>query len=342
MLMVGFRGLEVGKGDPILDEIRTRGLGGVVLFDYDVPTGQAVRNIASPEQVQALTAALQAAAATPLWIAVDHEGGLVTRLKEEYGFPATRSHSALGAAGDVEATYTQAVQMGETLASCGINLNLAPVVDLCANLDNPIIARYERCFAAAAAAVAEHASAFVRGHHTHGIRCTLKHFPGHGSSTADSHLGLVDVSETWAETELEPYTALIQAGLADAIMTAHVFNTRLDPDYPATLSAAVIDGLLRGRLGYEGVVISDDMQMGAITRHYGFNAAIRRALEAGVDILAFANQMVYQPDVTTRAAAEITRLVKEGTVPAARIEASYRRIMALKEKNLMAWATGII
>lgn len=142
----------------------------------------------------------------------------------------------------------------------------------------------------------------------------------------------MDVTKTWSRSELEPFANIIRAGQADAIMTAHVFNANLDPDYPATLSKPIITGILRGELGYDGVVISDDVQMGAITSQFGFETAVQKAIEAGVDIIAIANNLVYEEDIGTRAVALIQRLVAAGTVSEARIDQSYQRIRRLKSR----------
>ena len=332
MLMVGFRGLEVNNEHFIVQDIRERHVGGVVLFDYDVPTQRAVRNIESPSQVKALIASLKSVSATPLLIAIDQEGGIVTRLKERHGFPPTVSHQHLGEINDLKMTHRQATLVAKTLADLGINLNLAPVVDLCVNPNNPIIARYERCFSADPLVVTDHALQFIRAHHEQEVLCALKHFPGHGSSTVDSHLGLTDVTDTWSRVELEPYVRIIEAGQADAIMTAHVFIATLDDQYPATLSRVTISGILREEFNYDGVIISDDMQMGAIINHYGFEMAIRKAIEAGVDILVFANNSVYEEDVAHRTIEVIRKLVRAGTISEARIDESYRRIQRLKSR----------
>ncbi|MGB3904839.1 MAG: glycoside hydrolase family 3 N-terminal domain-containing protein [Anaerolineae bacterium] len=332
MLMVGFRGLEVSDDHPIIRDIRDRHLGGVVLFDYDVPTGRAERNVKSPSQVKGLIESLQSFTATPLLAAIDHEGGVVTRLKEEYGFPATVSHQYLGETNDLAFTREQASVMAKTLAELGINLNLAPVVDLNTNPGNPVIAAHERSFSADPEVVTNHALTFIEAHHEQGVLCTLKHFPGHGSSAGDSHRGLVDVSDTWSRVELEPYRNIIEAGQADAIMTAHVFNANLDPERPATLSKPTITGILRGELDYDGIVISDDMQMGAIARYYGLEAAIEAAIEAGVDILAFANNSVYVGDIAARAISLIKRMVADGRISEERITESYERIRRTKKR----------
>lgn len=334
MLLFGFRGLSVHKDHPILQHIRQRHLGGVVLFDYDLARKSYVRNIESPPQVKTLVRALQAASPTPLLIAIDHEGGQITRLKEEYGFPPTVSAQFLGSKNDLALTRKYASAMAQTLSELGINLNLAPVVDLNINPHNPIIGTKERSFSVNPELVTKHALAFIEAHHEKDILCTLKHFPGHGSSTTDSHLGLVDVTNTWSPRELEPYTNIINAGRADVIMTAHVFNARLDPKFPATLSKPTITGILRKKLNYDGVVISDDMQMGAISKEYGFESAIRAAIEAGVDILAFANNVAFEEDIVARAFSLIKKLVMQGKISTERIDKSYQRIKKLKTKLL--------
>ena len=330
MLMVGFRGFEVSDNYPIVQDVRDRHLGGVPLFDYDVVKKEAVRNIESPSQVEVLVESLQAASAIPLLVAVDYEGGIINRLKEKYGFPPTVSHQALGDANDLAATYEAASKMAQTLAELGINLNMAPVVDVNINPDNPIIAKYERSFSADPSIVTLNALEFIRAHQEQGVLCTPKHFPGHGSSTGDSHLGLVDVTDTWSPIELEPYAAIIDAGQADTIMTAHVFNSKLDADYPATLSRAIITGILREELNYDGVVISDDMQMGAIADNYGFETAIQKTIEAGVDIIVIGNNLVYEEDVAAGAIALVKQLVQDGAISETRIDESYQRICRLK------------
>ncbi len=331
MLMVGFRGLDVHPEMPILEDIRQGRVGGVLLFDVDVALGVPLRNIASPQQTRALIADLEQASAIPLLVALDQEGGRVSRLKERHGFAPTRSAAELGA-GPTARTRAEARTMAATLASLGFNINLAPVVDVDLNPQNPIIGALGRSFSADPSQVVRHARAFIEGHREEGVLCTLKHFPGHGSSAADSHLGLTDVTESWRRIELEPFARLIAEGMADAVMTAHVFHAGLDPERPATLSTSVVKGLLRDELGFDGVVFSDDMQMQAITDHFGFDAAILAALEADVDILVFGNNLVYDPQVAQRAVALILRYVEEGTIDEERIDRSWRRISALKAR----------
>jgi beta-N-acetylhexosaminidase len=333
LVMVGFRGLAKDEWPQAEEQIRGLGIGGVILFDYDVPSHAAVRNIASAEQVRILVRDLQELAATPLLVAIDQEGGRVSRLKERFGFPPTLSAAHLGRANDPLLTAKQGSETAELLASLGITMNFAPVLDVDRNPDNPIIGRLERSFSPDPQVVAVHAAAVVRAHRNSGVLTVLKHFPGHGSSTADSHMGFVDVTASWSASELLPYQTLIAEGLADAVMTAHIVNDRLDPGRPATLSPRILQRMLRDQLGFEGVIVSDDLQMGAIREHYGFDEAIAMALEAGVDLLVFGNNSVYDPEVGSRAVEVIERLVREGKIPRERIEASWARIIKLKERR---------
>ena len=333
LLLVGFRGSRPAECSLIFRDIREHGLGGVVLFDQEMADHSAGRrNIESPAQVEELVAALQAQARTPLLVAIDQEGGRVNRLKSSYGFPESISHEELGRLDQPAETLRHAAATAKTLASLGINWNLAPVVDLDANPRNPIIKGKGRSFSADPETVAGHAEQFVRAHRAHGVLTCAKHFPGHGSAAGDTHLGLVDVTHTWHERELLPFQRLIAGGLCDAIMTAHVFNARLDPDRPATLSRAVITGLLRERLGFQGVIVSDDMEMKAISSQYGLENSVPAALEAGLDVLCFGNNLTYDPDIAPKAIAILERAVQSGRISEARIDESFQRVLALKCK----------
>jgi beta-N-acetylhexosaminidase len=329
MLVVGFRGLTPDDAEPVRSLIADGTLGGVILFSVDQLTG-GPRNVESPDQLRGLVAALSGAAtAAPLLVAIDQEGGQVARLGPSHGFPPTRSAADLGR-GDPSGTAAAAAEIAATLTDVGVTLNLAPVVDLAVNPDNPSIAAVGRSFSANPAVVTAHARAFIESLHAAGVTSAIKHFPGLGSAGADTHLGVVDVTDAWTEVELEPFQALIRDGLPDAVLTAHIFNARLDPDHPASLSAATVDGMLRGDLGFDRAVISDDLQMGAILDAYGFDEAVALAIEAGIDLLLIANQLVYEPDVATRVVDLVEQLVSDGRISEERIDASYRRILALK------------
>jgi beta-N-acetylhexosaminidase len=304
-------------------------VGGILLFG---------RNVVDAAQVAALTGHARALAAacgnTPLLVAVDAEGGRVMRLTPAAGYAPTSSARELADANDFALTELEARRMGATLRAAGINWNLAPVVDVGYNPVNPVIVGAGRSFGANPRLVAEHARAFVRGMRAAGVLTALKHFPGHGSSFHDSHHGFVDVTDTAdAELELLPYRRLLADGAADAVMTAHVVDRRRDPRLPATLSRATIAGLLRGTLGWDGVVVSDDLRMGAIEQHYGLGDAAVLAVGAGVDVLIVADDRL--PDgasAADAAVAALRRAVRSGRLALDRVDAALRRIDALRAR----------
>ena len=332
MIKVGFRGFKAPPESSIAQIIKEYHIGGVVLFDYDVPKDTAYRNIESPQQLQKLTTQLQRYSDTPLLIAIDQEGGKVARLKEKYGFPASVSEQYLGTLNNADSTRYYARQTAKTLKEAGINTNLAPVVDVNSNPDNPVIGGLERSFSADPEVVAHQAKIYIDELHEYGILTTLKHFPGHGSSKDDSHKGIVDVTDTWQRDELIPYKKLIKSGTADIIMTAHIYNAKLDSTYPATLSKPVITGMLRDSLGFSGVIMSDDLQMGAIRKYYDLKETIKLSILAGVDILSFANNSVFDPEIAAKAHHIIKQLVEDDVITEQRIMESYNRIMDLKKR----------
>jgi beta-N-acetylhexosaminidase len=337
LLMIGFRGATPADCGLIVRDISDHHIGGVILFDVDmtstIDSGKpGGRNIQSPEQVRTLLRFLQSQARTRLLTAIDQEGGRVNRLKPQYGFPASISHEELGRLDQPAETHRHAAATAQTLASVGLNLNLAPVVDLDAHPDNPIIKGKGRSFSSDPEAVSRHAAEFVKAHRAQHVLTCPKHFPGHGSATGDTHLGLVDVTATWTEKELIPFQRLIAAGLCDVIMSAHVFNAKLDPERPATLSSRVINGLLREKLGFRGVIVSDDMEMKAISSHYGLENSLPEAIAAGVDVLCLGNNLSYNPDITLKAADILERAVTSGRLPVTRIDESCERVLAAKRK----------
>ncbi len=342
MLLVGFRGAEpldeAGRPLPILEQIPRLNLGGVILFDRDAQLGTPGRNVTGPEQLRRLNAAMGNAAADaglpPLFVAVDQEGGRVQRLKPINGFPDGPAAADLCPVGDAQAGLALAAgtATGRMLRQAGFNLDFAPVCDVNVNPQNPVIGGIGRSFSADPNRVADCAGAFAQGLQGQGVLTAAKHFPGHGSSASDSHLGFTDVSATWSEAELLPFAALIKSGRADLVMTAHVFNDRLDSRHPATLSRAVITGLLRRKLGFNGVVVTDDLQMRAITGRYGLKEALGLAVNAGADLLLIGNNLAYEEDAPDKALRALMELVAEGTVSPARIRESAERIAALKAR----------
>ncbi|HJX02009.1 MAG TPA: glycoside hydrolase family 3 protein, partial [Candidatus Humimicrobiaceae bacterium] len=289
MIILGFRGIEVDSSSGIIQDINKYNIGGVILFDYDVPSKSFPRNILDPYQTEKLIEDLKKFTRSDLFIAVDAEGGYVNRLKAEYGFIPIKSAQEMGE-DDPENTFLEVSPLAMELDSLGFNLNFAPVVDVNINKDNPVIGNLERSFSDDPVKVYEHAGSFIDAMHKYDIITAIKHFPGHGSSTEDSHLGLVDITDTYnEEAELFPYRKLIEDSKADIVMTAHIMNTDIDPDNPATLSSIFLQDILRGELNYEGVIVSDDMQMGAIVTNFGFEEAIVKAINAGCDLLIFSN-----------------------------------------------------
>jgi len=294
--------------------------------------------VRAPEQVAALTAWMharaQACAGRTLLIAVDAEGGRVMRLGTAAGYTDTLSHRDLGESGDLTATELEARRIGGRLRRAGIDWNLAPVVDVGYNPANPVIVGNNRAFGAEPGAVAAHARAYLAGMHAAGVLTALKHFPGHGGSFTDSHLGFVDVTDTAnATVELAPYQALMADGVVDSVMTAHVFNRRLDRRYPATLSRPTITGLLRHQLGWPGVVVSDDLRMGAIEQHYGLEEAVVLAVDAGVDVLLIADDRL--PDGHSAAVVAVSALrqaLERGRLAPETVLKALARVDGLRER----------
>jgi beta-N-acetylhexosaminidase len=329
LLVIGFRGESLSPDSWVLRAIGEKGLGGVILFDRDGVTGKR-RNINSPDQVTALIASLQAVAPQPITVSIDQEGGRVTRLNPDDGFPATASEAEIGAADDESKARNWASSMAADLARIGVTLNLAPVVDLDVNPANPAIGALDRSFSADPDVVVAMASEEIRAHHAAGVRTTLKHFPGFGSATGNTDFGVVDVTRTWRRIELTPFADLIHDDLADAVMVAHLLDRRLDPDRPASLSPAVVTDLLRGELGWQGAAVSDDMQAPAITERYGQARAVTLALRAGVDVLVFANQQVYDAGVIDDVVGSVLASVRSGRLTEARLEAAANRAQTLR------------
>jgi len=332
MLMVGFHGTSAPKSSQICKDIRNYHLGAVILFDYNPVDRSKPKNIATKSQLKKLTTQLQACSYDgKLLIAVDQEGGRVQRLKSKYGF-----YGKFPKASDVrkmskrqiEQTYSA---MSAELHSVGINYDLAPVVDLDINKKNHVIHGLGRSFGKDPKMVAAFASTFIDAMHSHHVLTSIKHFPGHGSSVGDTHRGFVDVTNLWQEEELAPYHLLKDK--ADTVMVAHVFNKRLDKKYPASLSYKTITQLLRWKLGYHGVVITDDLQMGAISKKYGLRNTLKLAINAGDDILLIGNQLDPKKVKSTKKLVNTIRsLIKTGDVKVDLIEKAFTRIQKLKGK----------
>ena len=320
MLVAGFPGRAVTQDDPIMRAIRDDGLGGVILF---------ARNIESPAQLAVLTATLRAAAGErTLLIAIDQEGGAVARLNPDSGFPATPTAAKVGRRNDPEYARQVGTAIAGTLAQAGINLNLAPVVDLNINPDNPSIGALGRSFSADSDVVVAMAAEFITGQRAGAVLTTLKHFPGLGSATGDTDREFVDITATWTEAELEPFRRLIAGGQADLVMVSNALNGQLDLRNPASLSAPTLN-LLRDDLGWDSVVITDDLMAGALADNYTADEVLRRAIRAGNDLLLLANTAREATDVVQPALDAIEGMVAAGQLDVALIDAAGTRIARL-------------
>lgn len=327
MLLIGFPKAEV---DPlVLEEVKAGKVGGIILFEKNVP-----KSSASFAALKKITWTYQKAANIPLLMCIDQEGGKVNRLKDKYGFTRSITAQEMGKALTLDSVRFYAESTAATLAGLGINVNFAPVVDLAVNRENTVIVKAGRSFSANPDSAALFAEAFIKPHRKFGVITVLKHFPGHGSSQSDTHFGVADVTKSWTSAELIPYQRLINTGAVDAIMSAHIVNRQLDPrGYPGTLSSRMIDSLLRKTLRYDGVVFSDDMQMQAITKQYGLEEAIKLAINAGIDVMCFSNNIQGSEERTVDKVHSIIRtLVQSGQIKQERIDASFNRILTLKSR----------
>ncbi|MES2211969.1 MAG: glycoside hydrolase family 3 N-terminal domain-containing protein [Pseudomonadota bacterium] len=343
-LIVGFRGTSVTADSPIIQSINQYHLGGVILFDYDTPTQTFQRNIIDPEQTTQLIADLKRYANHPIWVAIDAEGGKVNRLKARYGFKGTTIPSAWEVGQEtLDEAYETYMGFAKTLYTMGFNLNFAPVVDLARNADNPVIVRYGRSFGADPKKVAAYAQQFVRAHEHYHIATALKHFPGHGSSTTDSHLDTVDITKTFDGSELTPYRLLIDAHAAPMVMTGHLFNQNWDTEYPATFSRTILQTQLRNVLKYKGIIVSDDLHMQAASMHRPPGECALLALQAGVDLLIFSNNAPGQPydeQLVEDVMRTLTKALEDGTLSGVQARHRYNALSEMK-KRYIATSTGL-
>ena len=332
MLMVGFKGDSVTEECDAARYVRDLKVGAIVLFDIDM-TGDATlgsRNITSKERLTRMTAQLKAWADYPLLIATDQEGGRVARLKPQYGFQPTVTAEYLGAVDNEDTTRYYAARLAREMAESGVNVNLAPVVDVL-NHDCAAVGYYNRCFSTDPQVIVRHAGWFIDECRREGLLCTLKHFPGHGNAIDDSHYGFVDVTNGWTPQELEPFKMLIDAGKADLIMTAHLFNRQIDDEYPATLSKKTLNDLLRVEMGYDGVIVTDDLYMQAIRNNYSIPTALELAINAGADLICVGNNIStgFEADRPFLLVDMIVNSVKEGRIPWECLQESYYRVKRL-------------
>jgi beta-N-acetylhexosaminidase len=319
LLMVGFHGTTPSK--EVQDLIKKHRIGGVILFS---------RNIKDPVQCAKLTDALQKLSPdAPLLIAVDQEGGRVSRLAPPFTqFPPAR---ALGKSDSVTLTYSVAEAMAKELAAVGINMNFAPVLDVDTNPKNPIIG--DRSFGSSPTLVSKHGLAMIVGMHDQKVIPCGKHFPGHGDTAADSHETLPVVNHPisrLADMELKPFIHAVENRLS-CIMTAHVRYSQLDDKFPASLSKKIISQLLRKTIEFEGVVVTDDLEMKGITDGFSIPEAAVKAVQAGSDLILVCHSAEQQTAVMEA----LIHAVENGTISEARLNDSLNRILRLKESYLL-------
>jgi len=285
--------------------------GGVCLFR---------KNIQNPAQVRKLAAEIRAVLGPQAWIAVDQEGGAVQRVLE---FSLAPSPMALGAVGDAQVAEKVGAAVGRTLISLGINWNFAPSVDVNTNPENPVIG--DRSFGSDPKKVARLALAWARGLEAAGVMATVKHFPGHGDTFLDSHLELPVVDKTLEElerTELYPFRKAVEAQIS-SIMSAHIRFPALDQEFPATLSEKILTGLLRKKLGFQGIIVTDALDMQAITKHYAIGEAAVKSLQAGADLIL----SLGKPEVHIAQATAIQQALENGALPQEQAHLSQQRLL---------------
>ncbi|MFK7695954.1 beta-N-acetylhexosaminidase [Paenibacillus sp. HJGM_3] len=321
LLQCGFDGYM--PNEDILRLIREHAIGGVILF---------ARNVRDNEQVARMNAQLQQAAqdagTEPLWISIDQEGGMVARLTE--GVALMPGNMAISAGGTAEAAYQAANITGQELRALCINLNFAPDLDVNINPNNPVIG--VRSYGESPERVAEFGAQAIRGLQDADVVAAAKHFPGHGDTDVDSHLDLPTIHhdrERIDRVELVPFRRAIEAGV-DSIMSSHIYFPAFEPDrLPATLSRRVLTGLLREELGYDGVIMTDCMEMNAIAVHYGTVQAAVMAIEAGADMVLLS----HRHDLQYAVIEAVAEAVASGRLTEARLDASVRRLLALKRRR---------
>ncbi len=318
MIMAGFEGTALTPETE--DLIRNHHVGGLILFS---------RNYENPEQLHSLIRGLQKVAAAtatgvPLFISVDQEGGRVARLTEPFTkYPPL---CCVGHAGSESLAYRFGQSLATELRDVGINMDYAPVLDVNTNPENPIIG--DRAIASDPDTVARLANSFIKGFQESGVIPVGKHFPGHGDTQIDSHLDLPTVKRdaaTLEAVELKPFKETIARGL-EVIMTAHVIYTAWDEKNPATFSKTILQDILRGKLGFKGVIISDDLEMKAVENYFSFEELPRMGIAAGLDMFLICNNM----EKVRALHDQLVQDVENGNIPAAPIQQSVERILQLK------------
>ena len=337
MLMIGFRGSDLKKDSDIYRAIKEN-LGGVMILDRDIPSKTYNRNIKNPKQLKKLIQDLQKNSQTKLFISIDEEGGIISRLKSKYGFLSTITPYQMGRDSSLKTTKREADRIINQLSYLGFNINFAPTVDL-HNNKNPIIAGWKRAFSSDKDIVVKNADIFIDKSIDKKIIPIIKHFPGHGNSLADTHYKLADITNTWSEDELYTFKKIIQNRASssksiDIIMVGHLLNKNWDEE-PVPFSEKILNNTLRKDIGYDQLIISDDFDMGAISNNYKLEEIVKKSINAGVNILLFSNNdkyIGYRENLFWDIKRIIIQAVKNGEIDVDKIEYSYNKIMVVKRK----------
>ncbi|MCX7880635.1 MAG: glycoside hydrolase family 3 protein [Ignavibacteria bacterium] len=334
MILCGFRGTSREEVGDLAETLKKGVLGGVIFFDKDSETNEK-RNILGPEQVSELIEYLQQITQIPLFVGIDQEGGTVARLNSANGFEDFPSAKEVARNG-LNFAKSNYRRLSKLLVAVGFNLNFAPVVDLCLNPNNKVVVQKDRCFSDDFKEVSTYATEFINASKEFNVLPVVKHFPGHGSSESDSHLSWVDLTTTWKESELEPYKILArQKNLHFGVMAGHLFNKNFDPNFPASLSFIWLEEVLRKSIGFSGLIFTDDLQMKAISEHFTLEESIELSINAGANVLLFANQVNFDPKLPDKVLSIILELISKGKISLQRINHSFEKIMTTKQNYMV-------
>ena len=328
MIIIGFSGTSMNE--ELRSYITEYKVGGLIFMNRSLHHSREP-NIVSKEQLNTLIEDIKQLDSS-LFLSVDQEGGMVARLRANNGFKSTITHQEMAKLSNQEA-YNNAKEIAVLVKENGFNVNFAPVVDVNDD-DNPIIGKIKRAFSENPQEIVKFANIYVQAHHEEGLITSIKHFPGHGSSKEDTHKQFVDISNTWNEKELIPYQELINNGYNDIVMIGHVYNKNLDSKMPASMSKEIITGLLRNKLKYKGVIATDSMDMRAISDNYSLKEMVINSINAGVDIIIYANNIdkEYDPTIVNQIHTIIKNAINSGEITESRINESYNRIINLKQR----------
>ncbi len=318
MLCVGFEGTDLDRNPRLRDHIGKGMVGSVIIYGRN--TGDEFRHLM--RQLRSIDTKY------PLWIMVDQEGGRSQRMKDL----DILSHRDMVRSCTTEQARTSYRKMAAMLKEYGYSINLAPVVDLDINPDNPIIGYYGRSFSNDPEVVVRYAKAFIDAHREEGVLTCIKHYPGHGSSRLDTHLHWADITPFWQPVEREVFKRLIDDGYADSIMTSHVYHREIDEELPASMSRKHVRNIIRDHWDYQGLILSDDMLMNAISKYYNLPQTIEYALDAGNDVLLFSNVDHFAGDYVANLHRIVKELIENQKISMTEMEESFNRVIILKQR----------